>query len=274
MNLKPPVPRLPQFGKRGILQRKEFGAFVRAVAQRVGFQVESTDFTGVHEVGNALHIRRRYRSGITVTLELQARWARAKYCILAEDNGVAYTVNNITAVYANGTITETFTIPDPGPHYETPDTADHTCAAPDYTTDEDPEFEYGSYVSGGDNEYSGAVDAADLLALALAAVENDGAPTTGGSSTWIEGASPPAIADIELGEWTDGGLPLTTRTVDSYQYRWGVTGGSVNLQWDQGGTSFDIDLDSGDFSSWYADSVIGLAMGVNDKIENIAIMEN
>lgn len=256
-----------------LLPRRDFARFIQRLGRRARFRVVSDEISAVRDTGNGLHIRRRYHGPVTLTIELQARWCIAKYCILAEDGGVAYTASSVTTEYENGSIEETFTIPDVGPHYETPAAADHTCAAADYATDEDPEFDYGELVEVGATVYSGAVDATALLALALANVANDGSPTTDVAATWPTDLTPPAVADINLGSWSDGGDPLRVRRVDSYQYRWHLTGGDIRLQWDQGGTSYDIDLDDGDASSWYDDVVISLAMDTADKIENVVISE-
>lgn len=265
--MKPP----PLKQTHGIILRRDFADYMRKLSMHLGIRLDSPDFESVRSTGHGLHIRRRRTKLAGLELELEYRWQTGLYCFAVESGGVIYTREEIAANYDNGTITQVTEQTAPGPHYWGPGDTPHTCAAVDITTDEDPGFDYGGFIDEDPPSYSGALDAGDLLSLVTAAVEADGAPYVAQSWSWRGDETPPTGITQLLGSWSDDGLPLTTRTVDSYRYRWRNTGSlALDLAWDQGGSSLSTSLAGAATSSWYVD-VIPATEDVQDEITSVVI---
>lgn len=262
----------PAIRKCGVIvSRRVFDEYVRQLSERVGFKVESSDFTSVRDTGHGKHIKRRRMPVAKLELEIEHRWQTGMYCFAVESGGTIYTKQQIAANYDNGVITQTIEQLDPGPHYWGPGDTPHTCAALSNTTDEELGFDYGGFIDEDPPSYSGALDADDLLSLVTGLVESAGAPTVAQSWSWRDDVGPPIGITQLLGSWSDDGLPLTTRTVTSYRYRWRNTGSlALHLEWDQGGSSQAADLARGAVSSWYVDT-IPATEGVQDEINSVVV---
>lgn len=254
----------------GLVSRRRFAAFVRSLAPHIGFRIESPDFVSVRDTGHGLHIKRRKRRPIGLILERQYRWATAFFCYRDIIDGTVYTSLSVTTNYENGTITETQDA-EGGIHVHTPSDESYVCPAIDVSSDEDEEFDYGAFISTDDPVYSGALDPAGLLPAAAAALENDGAPATAQSWSWYaDDAAPTGITQV-LGSWTGASDARVIRRINSYQYRWRVTGPhALDLAWDQGGSSFAITVPADGASAWY-DDVIPATESVSDQIDNVVI---
>ena len=257
----------------GIIRRRDFADYIRELSRHLGIRLGSSDFISVRDTGHGLHIRRRRAplpTLITLELEYEYRWAEVFACASFEEDGVAYSHSEVVEHYENGDITYTTTQPDPGPHLFTADDPLHECESTVATDDEDPEFDYGALESTDDPTYSGAVDVDALLTSARAAVVSDGSPYIEDDWSWMSDVDPPTGVSGTLGRWTKPSL-LTSRKVESYRYRWVVTGDyDLELAWDQGGTGHTETVAPGTPGSWHTDTVPA-TVSVNDLIENVVI---
>jgi len=262
--MKPPVLK-----RHGVIRRGDFAAYLAALAPHLGFQLESPSFDSVRDTANGLHIHRR-RGFATVKLELQYRWATALTCARVVSGGVAYKVSTDVSHYDNGDITETQTAAG-GVPLLLPSDETYTCPALDVVSDFDPEFDYGDLISTDDTVYSEPLDEDLLLPAAAAALEDDGSPYIAVTRTWLDTVAPPTDITQNLGSWSGATDPLLARRIDSYRYRWKVTGQKpVRIEWDQGGSTLDTTVPPGGSSSWYDDE-IPATEGVNDTIDNVAL---
>lgn len=254
----------------GLLSRAELARFIRRVSDQLGFRVESDDFISVRDTGHGLQIRRKRAGHITVELELQYRWATALTCARVVDGGVAYKVSTDVSTYDNGTITETQTAAG-GVHLLTPSDESYTCPELDVISDLDPEFDYGDLISTDPTVFSEVLDEDLLLPAAAAALEDDGSPYIALTRTWLDTVAPPTDIAQNLGSWSGATDPLLGRRIDSYRYRWKVTGPRpLIIEWEQGGGSLSTTVAPGGASSWY-DDTIPATQGVADSIDNVVI---
>ena len=265
--MKPP----PLKQTEGIIRRRDFADYVRTLSRHLGIRLDSPDFDSVRSTGHGLHIKRRRMLMASFELELEYRWQTGMYCYAVESGGTIYTRLEIVGNYDNGSITQVTEQTAPGPHYWGPGDTPHTCASVTITDDEDPGFDYGGFIDEDPPSYSGALDADDLLSLVTGAVESAGAPYVAQSWSWRGDADPPTGITQLLGSWSDDGLPLTTRTVHSYRYRWRNTGSlALDLAWDQGGSSLSTSLARAATSGWYVD-VITATEAVQDEITSVVV---
>ena len=262
----------PVLKKSGVIRRADFAHYLLTLAPHMGFHLDSPDFESVRDTGHGLHITRRKEKLVRLELELQYRWATALTCarVAIEAEGVAYKVSTDVAHYDNGSITETQTAAG-GVHLLTPSDETYTCPALDVVSDFDPEFDYGDLISIDDTVFSEPLDEELLLPAAAAALEDDGAPYVAVTSSWYTDENPPTDISQNLGVWVGAGDPLLARRINSFRYRWKITGrASVHIEWEQGGSTLDTTVSPGGASSWYDDN-IPATQGVNDTIDNVVL---
>lgn len=259
----------PVLKRLGVIRRGDFAAYLAALGPHLGFQIESPSFNAARDTGNGLHIRRRQEKLIELELELQHQWCRGFYCVIAtDDDGRSYAGLTETATYEVGSVVTTYTQPEPGPHYQQPGEADHTCEP--YEVDVNDTAE-GAPEDNLPPEYFDELSLSSLLTGAAAGVADDGSPAVAQTHTWYPSAAAPTTIEQALGYWTDENATASTRTVHRYLYRWRlVTGYRLRIEWDQGGNSHALTLNPGETSSWYDDTV-PVTEEVTDMIENVVI---
>jgi hypothetical protein len=206
---------------------------------------------------------------ITLELERQYRWATAFTCYREIVSGVVYRVLTSVTPYVNGTITETQTAAG-GVHLHTPLDESYTCPEVEVASDEDPEFDYGAPDGTTTITYSGVLDPALLIPAAEEGLENDGEPAVASSWTWLSNADAPTDITQNLGYWDAVPDALIARRVNSYRYRWRVTGRALDLTWDQGGTSHSASIAAGAVSDWFDDDIPATEL-TTDVIDNVVI---
>lgn len=265
---QPTAPRPPQ--RVGVLKMPELLDFARRIGERLGFHVASDDFVGVRDTGVGLHIRRRRHLPIVLKLETQYRTALARWCgVYIDGDPVAYTQTVFTQTHTIGTQVTTITQENPGPYYSS--VGSISCDTPVTTFEDTSE---GSEPVSSDTVGNDPLDPADLLAVAIAHLTDVGGPAVAQDWTWKPGEDTPVGIEQELGYWNDNGSPADQCFVSSYQYRWRLTGPArLNLTWDQGGSSFNINLTPGDFSDWYDDDIPATPSPDVDLIDNVTVTE-
>lgn len=176
---------VPQHG--GLLLRRELLAFVRAVAQRVGFGVICDDVIGTHEDYRSFTVRRQARpAGVArLAVEVEAKKVTALACVYSAESLVSpgnfVVVETIVDHYVNGDVTWSNTASGEIKTYE-PEETPAECPALVFATDYDPEFAYGAFES--EEVTESLLAHADLFAAAMAAFADATAATNTQSYEW------------------------------------------------------------------------------------------
>lgn len=272
-----------------LLRNRDFARYIERVSKKLGFALESDDFSGVRNSAHGLTIDRKHHvfTRIGLQLELQYRWCEAFLCTGLVHEGTAYETKTQLVHYENGDINFTYTQPDPGPHLFNPDeTPMHECDSVVETDDREEGHYYGPMTEPEEPEYAGALDHSVLLGLAKDNLVDSGDPELVGHWEWTRGLFDPiekvynVLSDdividledivIDLGYWSDIGT--FDKIVYSFKYRWinTSTDSDYSLTWTQGGGGKSLDLDAGETSDWFNDD-IPLASGDNDQITDLEI---
>lgn len=258
-----PVSLVPRDGGL-LLRRSQLAEFMRTVAPLAGFQLDAPDFIGSQQNGPSLYIRRWQISvptTIGIALELQAKWGAANACAVGIHEGVAMTVRENEAVYTGGSITTTTTAAGNIIAYGPGDTPD-SCAEQTITDDFNPGTAYGSFVENLPPVFSGPIEASAIFDAAAAAVDNDGPPDEHAPVEWMSDGPPSLFEGAELGYFIQDEV---SATVYRFRYRWKVTGDyDLRLNWTEGGTDRETDIAAGGESSWYDDTLPGVA-GIDNR---------
>lgn len=267
----PRPPEQPPQRRRGLLPRRELAAMIRSLGRKLGFELQSDDFAYArdHGTGLAIHLRRpRTPFEIQLKLEVQVNIGTALQCVIAvaEGEGYAWLVKVVVEHWENGDITTTTTASG-----DIIVNGESSCPAADVSSDYDPEFDYGAYISTDDPTYNSANSPAEIKAAAAGALLPDGSPYYLGSWTWMSNVDPPtAGSSFNLGSWTGDEV---SAEVTSYDYRWLAIGADLTVAWNQGGGAHSVDLVDGVESGWYTDSVPETE-GDTDQITDIVVTLN
>lgn len=179
-------PRLPSPGEGIIVTRSTFQAFVLAACGALGIEVDSRDVIGTRDTGAGVYIRRRGNRTASIAITRRPWSGHGKACFVnlpdPPEDGY-WTEVVVTNTYANGSYTETTTasgaIQGIGP-----DGTFDDCDDLDYVSTFDPEFDYGAFVSTSQTETLVTWD--DVVAAALAAVDDAGYDEAGYTDSWSE----------------------------------------------------------------------------------------
>lgn len=258
----------PQLKRQGVVRRSDFAAYAAAVGEHLGFKIESPSIDFARDTGNGLHLHRR-RAFMTVELEFQYRTATAFTCYVEIVDDVVYASKEVVTTYENGAITVTLTS-EGGVHLHTPSDETYTCPTIDVVSDAEDGFDYGEVVSVGDPTYTDVLSPGSLLPAAAAALEDSGSPYVGVTRTWLSTTAAPTDITADTGYW-EGGPPLVNRKINSYNYRWRISGlYGMHIEWEEGGDAYSADVAPNSESDWYEDT-IPTSSAERSVIENVVI---
>lgn len=180
------TPPLPPQG--GVLSRRAFAAFLRAVGQSLGFEVEAPDLAGSRDSGAGFHVHRRAAglAALAVTTRLYSGRARACHLGFADPEEDGYiTSSKTTYEYENGSFDVTTTI-NPDVQGIGPLGSFDECDMPSDSSTEIPGFDYGSYV--GETTTPTIATWDSVRAAAEGAVDWDDADSAGYADEWTPDA--------------------------------------------------------------------------------------
>jgi hypothetical protein len=205
----------------------------------------------------------------SVLLEIQDRWAGAKYCTGISHGGELFDTYQQVSTYTNGTITTTTTQPDPGPHVYTSTIPDYSCPSTTVDDNEDPHKDYGELLNTEVN-YSGALTLGASYSVASDGIEDAGDPVTAATWSWLEGGAAAFSPETyQLARWTNGGLGLYL--IHRPKYRWRNTGAlHVRIQWYEDSGAEDLILAPGEDSDWFLTNVPA-AVGAYSTLNTIVL---
>lgn len=207
---------------------------------------------------------------LSMALEVQDRWGEAYFCYVGSGGSLPsatlYRHASTTSHYENGTITEVET--SAGMRLFYPGSDPLECPAHDTSSDEDPEFDYGSLLYVDSTAYSDSATTDDVRLAAFDAVADDGSPYVARTASWYSDSPAPSMLDLDLAKWE----LVSTSDVKAWRpkYRWNNTGPArLRVEWDHGGSHHNIVVEAGVTTDWL-DTTIPAMAGVYDAVSNVA----